>query len=357
MATYDVTAYGTLGDGSAIQDALDTISDDGYRLYIPAADWALPEITVPDGKAITFFGDGRFASKIVPETLTQNGFIVGTAQVTFQDIGFFSESQQTAGAYIRLGQAPARNFYSTIERCHFYKGYDAIAMENALFAHVVNNDFRTYANAGITISSPWTEDGGDHDISGNTFTNATDDWTDFLTFGTGIKIKSGGGTRIQNNKIVGGAKGVHVAGDFTGGSSVYLIEGNSIEGLTDAIVVEINNSTGYILRLQIVGNQLGSRNGRVIWVKGSGSRKWVKSSLIASNTLVNFGMAGIENGIDVDGMEYFVIANNVALKNQVLAGSVGYFTKSNCNKGLLAHNRADEYALSGSLGGTNMQAV
>lgn len=255
---FTVTSYGAAGDGTtddtaAINTAIAALnSAGGGVLYFPAGNYlvsaGLTSITV----AATIMGDG-LTSQVTCSSATANLFTLTVTGTIVRDLYLYNSATATAGAAIRTTVGGITNRYERLRIFNFWIGIDHEIGYDWSVSHCYFDGIRKYA-IEVNNANP---DSGDYTIHGNLFsTSASSD--------AAIRIVSGGGARITNNKVNGGSGvGYAWAVDYawTAGSSVIsLITGNSFEN-TRSGGVRMLFSGGSYKGIVIDANQFGFWSG------------------------------------------------------------------------------------------------
>lgn len=339
LDVYNVMEYGAVGDGTtddtaAIQAAIDDVPTKGGIVYFPVpSNYYL----VASGMTVTgqmvFKGAGRNTSIISSSSATAILFDVETDNpVKFMDLGFSGSVTKTGGSGIKFrgtsGGGNTNNF-SGVYRCQINNQYIGLDFTSATLYNVYDCYIAQSYLAGIAITNSVNPDGGDMTFIGNTL-----DSTRANTYG--VLHQSGGGVRFIGNKIFRHAVGyeLNIANSATA-ATLLFIEGNSIEGQTDASIrLERTTGTGALSGITIVGNEISSASGTVsVHIRNGGySNVIINSNYIIGNPASTIGLnldvvtsAVVQGNFIVNHATGMVIGASAA---NVYYGPNGYFSCS-----------------------------
>lgn len=260
---FNVRNYGAVGDGTTddlewFNAAIDAmVANGGGVLYVPAGTYLVSagfhEISV----SCTVLGDGWNASKIHCTSGTAVLFDVTGQGVNFEGLTLrnTAASAPTAGCAIRtsgsVGGQDAEYRGMLIRRW-----YDCIDIQDGYYWQLTHSYVLEPVRYGLRVRNTQATDAGDSFISDSIFVAGVGGAT------SAIRIESGGGPKIINNKINGSPS---VGADrFTHGidvvpaanTSVLLISNNSIENVSGDGIHIATNGSGWDL-VSIQGNQFG----------------------------------------------------------------------------------------------------
>lgn len=305
---FDVKTYGAVGDGttddtSAIEAALAAIPSTGGVLYFPAGNYLYTGAGMVFDKTVVVQGDGAGGwrdginvpsdvhgtpiSKITYPSTTGTLFTVGTSATDsagwvyhcgFRDISLYcpyssGSSAPTAGCAIKLFYSAETNF-ENLNVNGFYIGIDVVGGELCQFHHVTVVSPVLY---GIRLANPLNVDFGEHFLSNCFFIGGG---TGDRNAAAGLRIESGGGTKIVNCKWVSAYNSLWVAAiDLAVADNCQttdlLISNCSIESFSFAGIKCTTQSTNAIWScIVITGNEFGpydhgGGNARCIYINAS----------------------------------------------------------------------------------------
>lgn len=106
-AVVNVFDYGATGDNStddtaAIQAAIDS---GAHNIYFPEGKYKVTTLTIPEGVAVTLFGDNSFNTRIITTVATGDVLTVDAWYSQVINLGFNSSVQRTSGSMIVLNGA------------------------------------------------------------------------------------------------------------------------------------------------------------------------------------------------------------------------------------------------------------
>ena len=284
VATYGATGSGGADDSSAIQATIDAAEAAGGGLvFFPPGRYDLSTgLTV--NASITFQGSGtggsasNAATTIDLNTASDDMFDVGTtAPVTFRDMYLNCATTQSTG-YAAIKVAPgATNSSSRFEHVTIAGfNYGINFVDAALWkidqCYIVNS-----YKYGVFAGTATTTDAGEWSIVSSVFDEAV---------GSGqsaIRYETGGGGRILGTKILHHDIGVDLCVADGVATSVFLVNGCSIEGQgSDGWAIRLSNSgSGSFAKTVISGCQFntttqgiliaGTANANIPYVSVNGS--------------------------------------------------------------------------------------
>ena len=254
--------------------------------------------------------------------VSRTGWILGIdiSGFSVRGIHFQNESAvngagiATAGGGVRVGSllastgiASSQANGTSISECSFYGcyvGIDHYSADSYVISECRIHNFVAY---GIQINNSYNpsagnvSDLGDPVISGNQITSGL-----FSASATGIRWVSGGGLKIVGNKINGNGlgnptyyltNGIHFDPASTTNTSVFVIVGNSIEGITGGSCIKIAHTTdtANCSFFTITGNEFQtSGTGSGITIAGRASGAYCSNGFIGGNIFNNCcGSGGI----------------------------------------------------------------
>jgi len=273
VAFVSVKWFGAKGDGitddtESIQDAIDSINNQGATLYFPAGKYLATQLNV--NEQIIFRGDGvpslglnidtptgsefePIGSVIISNSSTQDLLVSNSYGVSFKDIAFWNNSvnEPTAGVGVRLLNAGSfvadnlqvKGFYTNLE---IYQG-TRWAISNSNFFYPKNTGIYIHNDTDV----PGFTDTGDTSITGCNIITDKDGVT-------GIRYESSGGLKISNTKINPSnltRVGIPIDVFITGSTSILLLANNSFEGFNQygvRIRHDVDKAFGQVV---ITGNQ------------------------------------------------------------------------------------------------------
>src|SRR5216684_8456034 len=253
-------------------------------------------------------------SRIIVTSASVLGITVTTANgnpVYFHDFGMqYSPAANSGVAAITItGTAANENSGSILERL-LLNGGIAIGVDfvKASVWTLTNSQITSSvaSNTAIRIANGNNADSGDNTIYGNLIQQTGGS-------GAGITWNSSGGTRIENNKILGitMAQGIQIALASGATTSDIFIVGNSIEGLsTSGISVNLvrSGTTGGLNHIVIGHNELGG--GQVcVSVPTDANGTWINNINITGNSCQNVNTSS-NIGFNINTAIGIVVSNN-----------------------------------------------
>jgi hypothetical protein len=145
---FGATGGGTADDTQSFSDAINSISELGGIVYIPAGSYLISSITV--NKPITFIGEAggsTGASQIISKDATKKVFILANEGMEFINLKFTSSVMQTSGEYINS----VNNSRINIKNCFFEKYYIALNFEGGSELNIT--DCQLYNGTDETVAS------------------------------------------------------------------------------------------------------------------------------------------------------------------------------------------------------------
>jgi len=340
---YGAVCDGTTNDATAFQNAINQGQTSGRPVR-----W-IGNCAINSGLSITgsldfgSFSGGIYTgqSRLTVTSASVLGITVTTANgnpVNFHDFGMQYSPAANAGvaAITITGTASNENSGSVLERLYLNGGI-AIGVDfvKASSWRLVNSTIVSSlaASTAIRIANTNNGDSGDNTVYGNLIQQTGGS-------GVGITWNSSGGTRIENNKILGVTMANGIALSLANGvvTSDIFIDGNSIEGLaTSGISVNIvrSGTTGGLNHIVIGHNELGG--GQVcVSVPTDANGTWINNINITGNTCQNVNTSSAI-GFNINSAVGIVVTNNNywatgAGTNQVVAIGASA-TAANCITG------------------------
>ncbi len=252
----NVKDYGAQGNGStddtaALQKALDGSSH--KTVYIPSGTYIITStLVVSKGKKIvgdigsTFIRAGYGHTDLTYMRIATNSKVIVEGLTFICNYDYENEENipQTGGAAIALNTVSDAEDYSNvygaegkkenngsiIRSCNFnyqYRGVFIYAGSNWL---VESCGFSAYQDCGIRVENHFNPDHGDGKISRCSFNTAETESHSRC----GVKILSNGGSRITDNKLLGGDVGVYFA--YDAGTCIGIVANNSFEEFSTAAI-------------------------------------------------------------------------------------------------------------------------
>ncbi len=300
----NVVDFGAVGDSTtdcttAFRAARNAAGIRGGNIIIPPGVYKLTDsVIVP--KAIQWIGAGAgvwrnnytygsfIPTKIITTSATKDLFVVTTSNASFRGIGFenYAGSTPTSGSAIKIDDGgTSLGMICNISECefrHFWINIDAVRWASS---SIRNCNIGGAHKAAIHVQNVSTPDGGDCSIENCVF---SDSGLPSVTGGSLAMIwqESGGGLRVENNKVVG-TGGVWryqygYYGNFgTGVTADVNFTGNGFENTYNGSIKIVSN--GYLYgRIPISGNHFAgeSSNGSYADIDIDG----VKGVAIGTNT-------------------------------------------------------------------------
>jgi hypothetical protein len=350
-APYSAACDGVTNDHNAILSAINAAQAVNGIVQFPAANCLSSTSITFTGVNVKFQGISKGASTV---TFTTGGFINTSnfLQVEIRDLTFASSASSTC---ITLGNSSNGPTESIIERTAYQGCGIGINIFNGGATHITHNWFFQCAIACVQIQAPANVDAGDSWFDHNWMLNLSG----LAGTGIGVYQLSGGGWKIENNKINQFQEDIYIQAQFASAvSSAYQIHDNSLEGCTTACILMQNlSTTGSLFNTIISGNEIGGGTGSIgIEVQANPTPAiWVTNLGIFSNIIR--GVNAI-NGINVNGVVTLNITGNnvddggtcttgITTGTQVSTGFVTSNTITNCTTKTSSSSTAVTYANNG----------
>jgi hypothetical protein len=262
---------------TALQERLDIAAETGGVAQMPPGNLRPSELPlrVADGVTVQGAGRGNFTrgdhgTLIETDSALEDIFIVEGDSACFRDLWIRGTANTPrAGCAIRL----ATGTFASLERCRIEGTYNGLETDDAYFWGISKCHFAGLTNYGILVRNRAIPDFGDDSVNDCTF-----------TMGDGgaaaIRYESGGGLRVENNKLLGYDLGVDLALDAV--STVdLLIVGNSIENQLHGCVRL--GALGHFENVVISANQMAAprATGPIVEVNGGVDKASITGNLIA----------------------------------------------------------------------------
>ena len=333
---------GVIDDTATIQKAVTFSCNNKYRLYIPTGNYLINSSFISVTGAVHIFGDGcasstqRGLSRFITTNTTGDlfNFTNSGGKVTLERISFENISYTTpvSGSVALNFQNADCTEFNQVSIINFYNN---IFIKSGIYYNFNGLYCFDPVNIGVLIRNVTHTDVGDMSFDGcyfiiNYFTNR-------VPLGSAIKWESGGGLRVTNSKInfSGNAKwkiGIDINPNTLSVTSVFIINGNSIENCTDNGIYFHNDNLATSIGKVIISNNefmVGTFAVKIFGTNASGiadSTKF-KGFVISGNKID--GQYGVvcdgANSVNVFGNEF-----NVS-QGTVLFGVSCYYCAQNGN--------------------------
>jgi hypothetical protein len=264
---FNVKDYGAKGDGitddtAAIQAAINAAVTGKGVVFIPSGAYICTStLTVSGPVKIIGVGAGSgdhlvsAQSRLSFATTASDGLQVNGSGCTLEDFVMINTSgAETAGVGIHI----TAGSYMHVNRVGVRGFFDCLAIDTGIYYTIEASYFLLPVRYGIRIQDTAVADAGDGFIgSGTTIYPRSTGST------AGIRWESGGGLKIQGVKINQNGAGKWTNGIDASipdgqGTSVLLVESNSIEGISTAGVnITQQGTTGLFGKILITGNEFG----------------------------------------------------------------------------------------------------
>lgn len=328
--------YGT-DNTTAIQNAINQAQATGDEVRIPGGSW-ITSSTLNVGarcglRGVGYQGDsgavynGAVVTKAtgwLGSTLicgNFNAITVGTNDpVRIEGIQIVYPSQPNAGTTGITGNSGAgstsANSYSVIRDVCIFGADFGISLTDWYDFKIDNCNIGNHYSAGIQLAPQHYPSFGDATIVNCTIASGSASHH--------IAVLSGGGLRIENNKLNYGApvsQGIVIAPNLNVGAFIepFLIVGNSIEGQQQGILFVRSSGNTLVSQVVITGNQIWVGTNCVQTLDNSGA--WINGVTISGNFLCNattganiLDFGGVQN-VTVNGNAFSTSAANAVAIN------------------------------------------
>lgn len=258
-----------VGDSTA---AMASCAASGKLIYYPSGTYSFSSLLIASG-GIAGDGDGNthFISRSLTTAITYNG----NNAPTFRNFSLAG----SIGNGLSISTATGAQV-NGVTITGFPNDLQFLAGD---LWTVIASHFLNYSGNGITIANSSGADAGDSVVMGS--------WMVALpgSSGNGINYQSGGGLKLIGNKFNLGGRGVYLDVSASANTSVLLIEGDSIEGMSIAGVDLVGrNGGGQFSNIVIQGNEL---SGNTVGYRFTGvSNFYVGGSAIVGNGQSSYGV-------------------------------------------------------------------
>jgi hypothetical protein len=339
-ASTQTVAYGT-NDTTAIQAAITAAVASGAAVYIPRGQYTITT-ALSVTAAIKIYGDGPYESVITPiPSVSGIAIAINNSPKyygpTLEDFGISYPAQALAGSdgAITATSASFEVNGSYYKNLHINQAFNGIHFIKASWWVVDGCAINDSGQTAVFIENQNNADSGDGTIVNCSIFNP-------FVSGTAIGIiwRTGGGLRVENNKINFFQTGIQVQLGSGAATGDILINNNSIEAygfpsVGTAINVFRLGATGTLHSLLIQGNQIGGfLNGITVPVDANGA--WLENLVINDNELIALS-TGSPTEIVVASTTGFSICGNVIWNNNNTA-TVAITTGSAATNGVVGPN-------------------
>jgi len=322
LPPYDAAGDGVTDDTAGIQAAINAAAGD--VVYLPVG---IYRITQPLSitATMTLRGANQVQSIILLDSATEDGIDINTdSPVYLSTFTMQSRSVQTSGAAIAV-TGPSSNSISEFSHLTINGGYTGFCFIRAAWWRI-DSCFLNNNLYGAIVQNLANADSGDSSITNTTFITQRGNGA------YGIIQYSGGGLRIENNKILSGGYGYCLS--LTPGATtcdLFLI-GNSIEGQSACGTAFVHSGSGIFLNVLVTGNEFNKQN-CPIEVLSFTSSPWLNGMEINGNTFT------IQNGataVSLNGVQGPAVVGNTIIS---LGGSTnGVVIGPATQNGVVANN-------------------
>jgi hypothetical protein len=301
-ATVKASDYGATGDGStddtdAIQMAIDAAQGDD--VLVSAGTFRITR-TLRITAATTMRGISQEATVFVPDTLATELILVSTnAAVHLSNFAIKSKSGQTGGAAITI-TAPTCNLRSEFSHISMEAPFIGFNFLRAAWWRIDSCYLHGLA-WGVSVQNQNSCDEGDSTIVNSSFIGRAG--------ATGVIQSSSGGLRIQSCKFMGGAFGYYMRLENGANTSDLFIIGCSIEWMSRACVLLMNQGEGHFYNAMISACEFSPSyvGGYGILAITTTGEWWLSGVTINGCTTVLNGGA---IGVDLSGVAWAQVVGN-----------------------------------------------
>lgn len=308
-------AYGAKGDGStddtaAIQAAITAAEASGGVVYFPVGNYICSSTLNVTG-TITIKGAGAGSADHLLSALTRltfattstDGLNISAGGCTLEDLVVINTSgAETAGAGIHVTQGS----YMHLSRVGIRGFYDNLAIDVGIYYTIEASYLLNCVRYAAHIQNTSVADAGDGFIGSGTVI-----WPRSTGSTSAIRWESGGGLKVEGIKVnsnTGGfAKGIDAAIADGATTSVFVVDGNSVEGCTTtAISVTQQGTTGVFGKVIITANEIGPAGTTPTGIAVVSTTVGDITDVVIADNYVS----ATTNGIQIDGAYPVTIGNN-----------------------------------------------
>jgi hypothetical protein len=338
---------GVTDDTTALQNWINACQTNGLICFLDQGTYKITA-ALSVTSAIHIAGVGyqqasSIASIIQPATTISGINAVTTQPVIIHDIGvnYASAANSSTSAIILTASGAANiNTGSRIDRVNIQNAFNGFNIGQAQYWTVSNCLIQAIPTNGTgftldnsALSNP---DQGDSTITGCAITLPA-------AASTGVAITSFAGLRVNNNKIIAaGAGGTGITLNLKSGvtSSLLKVIGNSIEGMSNGIILQRAGTTGSFTNVVIANNEFEPGTGSAAVNNPTDANGvWLNNVMISGNIIFGPTTSTSSFGYIVKAASGVQISSNLTISNSSTNGFQALATtgSNNCTLGPNGH--------------------
>lgn len=284
-------------DSGVILNDLEEKMTNNYTLYVPKGEYLITT-TFETTKCLGIYGDGY--SSIINCDTNLNCIVFNSPRINLHDFMLYNTlSSVSAGAGILFNHGNR----CKIDKIKIDGFYFNLFIKRHQYTTVTNCNIEEWGNNGIVFENATAPDSGDSIVSQCTLqpNNRNRNNT------TAILITSGGGVRIENNKInwytTGYQPSYGIVLQPTANVTTFdlFVIGNSIENCKSAgVYVDVHTSSSSFGQIVIDSNEIAGYNKEGVGIhlngESSSGNNFTLKDIIVSNNIIGQHNVGVEYG-------------------------------------------------------------
>lgn len=301
---FGATGNGSTDDVTALQAWVTACQASNQACWLDPGTYKIStalSVTAP----LSISGPGWIAAVLAP-VVGVDGIDVNTqSPVTFQGFSVNYPSSANSGTSAIKVTAPSlQNNESVFRDLGMMNAYNGLNLLNAAYFVVDNIRVNQFGSVGIGVQDQNQPDAGDGTIVNSLFLGAA------ASAGSSVCVQwqSGGGLRVQNNKCLTTNAGVQVELQSGATTSQLLINNNSFDGVTSALILQRQGATGSLQEV-VFNNNTCSTVVQCVVMPVDPNGAWMTGLQISGNTWVS-NVAGSPVFANINSMHAATVVNN-----------------------------------------------